>query len=890
MTTAAKRSSVLWCYLIAAAILVTCVDVQATEGKLKQYTLDNGLRVLVKEDPERKVATIQLWVLVGSADEERSEAGISHLIEHMAFKGTEKRGVGQIAAEVESLGGETNAYTSWDETVFHVTVPSSKALQGLEILADAVLHPSIDPKELKKEKQVVIEEILEGEERPERKAGKLLFKTSYVRSPYKWPVIGNKKNVEGFTRDDILAFRAKWYVPENMLLVIVGDVDTDKLKPDIERLLGAKKPKGFFRPPRPVEPVQTEIRTALARDENTRETRFYLSFHVPSVLGGDVNALDLAADILGGRESSRLVKVIKNEKQLVNSIAAQCLTPREPGIFVFVSTLDAKNLEETAKSMMDEIAKLAAQPPTSEELDRAKVHIESQHIYANETVGGIARNMGSFTADVGDPLYQEKYLKLNQLVTEADISKVVKKYLRPPNVSITVLIPDKDRPEFQVAQLSKIVQSYVPVKTAAEAEAEAKGAVTRTLPNGIRVVLRPDDSNPVISVRIASLGGKRFETNDTKGIMNFIAEMWTKGAGSMDEDEISRRIEDMGGRLKGFSGYDSTGLSASFFSRFLDDGLGLLAEIYTSPKFPQDELERERKLIINRIKTEPDRPIHFAIRNLNEVLFPLHPYGFDKEGSLETVSGFTRDDLLQTYRRYVVPSNTVITVVGEMDVDHAMERITELFGTITAQDLVQPNIPSEEPLTKVTEKVVRIPRAKAHLAVGFRAPDLKDEDRYPLEVLNNVLAGQGGRLFATLRDKESLAYVVTSFIRPGMDPGVFAVYVASDPAKSEQAVEGIFREIDRIRKSRVEQEELSRSINNLLGHHQIALQSSWARAENTVLNTLYGLGYDYEKEYEKKITQVTADQVLDAARKYLDPERCVIVKILPEENKQAKGE
>ncbi len=885
-----RRNSALLCALIFAFILVICADAHAVEDKLNQFTLDNGLRVIVKQDPERKVATIQLWVLVGSADEEKSEAGISHLIEHMAFKGTEKRGVGQIAAEVESLGGETNAYTSWDETVFHVTVPFDKASQGLEILSDAVLHPSIDPEELRKEKQVVIEEILEGEERPERKAAKLLFGTAYAVSPYRLPVIGNQENVEGFTRDDILAFRKKWYVPENMLLIIAGDVDTTKLRPEIDKLLGSAKPKGLFRPPRPVEPVQKEIRSALQRDENTRETRLYFSFHVPSIRGGDVNALDLAADILGARESSRLVKVIKNEKHLVNTISAQCLTPEEPGIFVIACTMDAKNMEAATKAVMEEIAKLGAEPPTAEELKRAKIHIESQHLYANETVGGIARSLGSFTSDVGDPLYQEKYLKLSKLVTENEVSRVIKRYLTPSNATVTVLMPDEEMPDFKVSQLADIVKAYAPKKTAAQAAAEATGIITRTLSNGIRVVLRPDESNPVASVRVASLGGKRFETRETEGIMNFIAEMWTTGAGSMDEDEIARKVEDMGGRLDGFSGYDSTGLSASFFSRFLDDGLKLMAEIYAKPTFPEEKLERERKLIVNRIKTEPDRPVPFAIKHLNEVLFTRHPYGFDREGSVETVSGFTRDDLLQTYGRYIVPSNTVITVVGEMDIDHTVQCLEETFGKISPRNLVGPDVPSEEPLTKVREKVVRIPRAKAHLAIGFRAPDLKNDDRYALEVLNNVLAGQGGRLFAALRDKESLAYIVTSFIRPGMDPGIFAFYMATDPGKAGQAMEGMFREIERIRQAPVERKELARSINNLLGRHQIGLQSSWARAENTVLNTLYGLGYDYDKEYAERISAVTVDQVLDAARKYLNPDKCAIVKILPEEKQAAKGD
>ena len=241
-----RLTSIVGWMLAAVLLWIVPINANAMEEKLKHFTLPNGLDVFIKEDHARKVASIQLWVMVGSADEERSELGISHVIEHMAFKGTERRGVGQIAAEVEALGGETNAYTSWDETVFHITVPSSATSQGLDILTDAVLRPAIDPKELDKEKQVVLEEILEGEERPERVASKQLFKTAYVSNPYKWPVIGYKEDVEKFTQQNILDFRKKWYVPDNMFLLVIGDVDTAKLRRRNRALLGRLQSRRFF--------------------------------------------------------------------------------------------------------------------------------------------------------------------------------------------------------------------------------------------------------------------------------------------------------------------------------------------------------------------------------------------------------------------------------------------------------------------------------------------------------------------------------------------------------------------------------------------------------------------------------------------------------------------
>ena len=410
------------------------------------------------------MATVQLWVMVGSADEDSTERGISHLIEHMAFKGTAKRGLGQIASEVEALGGEINAYTSWDETVFHITGPSTAIGQSLEILTDAVLHPTLDPQELSKEKQVVLEEILESAERPERKSSQLLFDTAYVSSPYKYPVIGYKDVVEKLSRDDILAFRKKWYVPENMFFLVVGDVDTPSVLREINKLTDDLKPLGFFRPPRAIEPTQKNIRTSYLADRNSRETRMHLVFHVPAGISVDVNPLDLAADILGGRESSRLVKSLKKEKGLVHSISAYAMTPKDPGVMVVSATLDLGNINAVTEGIMEEITRLAKEPPSVSELDRAKVNLESQHVYSLETVQGVARSIGSSRADVGDPNYEEKYLILNRAVTPEEVSEVVRMYMKPSNATISVLSPEDGSKDFKIDTQAKIIGSFEPEK------------------------------------------------------------------------------------------------------------------------------------------------------------------------------------------------------------------------------------------------------------------------------------------------------------------------------------------------------------------------------------------------------------------------------------------
>ena len=280
-------------------------------------------------------------------------------------------------------------------------------------------------------------------------------------------------------------------------------------------------------------------------------------------------------------------------------------------------------------------------------------------------------------------------------------------------MTLTVLLPDNEAKDFRIEELEKIVSGFAPTaKAISTGETASKETVFKELSNGIKVVLVPDNSNPVISFRIACLGGKRFEDKEDQGIMNFISRMFDKGAAGMSDVEIARKVDNMGGSLNGFSGNDSFGFYASFFSRHSHDGLELLSKLYADPTFPQDKVDRERQLIIAAIKSEPDEPTQYVVNILNKTLFPDFPYGFDKLGTPATITGCSVDDLRRTYQRFAVPSNTVITAVGKMDPQKLFEKVEQLFGAIPPKVLEMPEIPAERPLDKVRQELVHIPEPK----------------------------------------------------------------------------------------------------------------------------------------------------------------------------------
>jgi len=377
---------------------------------LTKIVLDNGLSVVLSENHSAPVVAFQMWVNVGSRNEEDDQAGISHVFEHMLFKGTQKRGVGEIAKEIETAGGNINAYTSFDHTVYHLSLASRYFDVGLDVLADAIQHSAFDPEELAKEEEVILEELKRSEDMPSRMVSRKLFETAYRVHPYRRPVIGYEETFKNLTRQDILDYFHAWYVPNNMTLVVVGDFQINEVIPGIVEAFRDFAPRKDLSLSLPAEPEQQEIRSVVTRKES-KHLLLNLGFHIPGLHDPKNPAYDLLAAILGQGETSRLYRIVKRKGELVHAIASYAYTPNDPGLFLVEARLDAKNLEKALGAILNQVERMRHETVSEEELYRARVGIESDFIYGKQTMEGQAGKFGSFEADFDDPLYETTYLK-----------------------------------------------------------------------------------------------------------------------------------------------------------------------------------------------------------------------------------------------------------------------------------------------------------------------------------------------------------------------------------------------------------------------------------------------------------------------------------------------
>ena len=838
------------------------------------------MQVLLEENRASRVISFNILVKVGSANESDEEAGICHMIEHMLFKGTPSRPAGTIARDVEAAGGEINAYTSLDQTVFYINMATRFAKEGLAILADAVQNPLFDEQELAREKEVVLEEIRREQDNPGRMVIEHLFETAYKKHHYRRPIIGFPKTVKPFNRNQIIDFYHRWYTPKNMVLIAVGDFETRRMLDEIRRQFspfqGPEAPR--FSPI--AEPAQEKPRLVVKR-MNIQSAYLALGFHVPSITHTDVPAVDVLGHIMGGSESSRLEQEIKEKKHLAHNIYAYAFTPKDPGIFVVGATLADEDASKTIDAVRQEIDRIREEPITSEELSRAKLSIRSNEIYDRETVGGQAAKIATFLATAGSHEFERRYYQMLADVRTNLVREVARRYLVLDNSTAVLLAPEGSK---WLQSKAPLVSALLPKGKGRKVERPLERPAPRKirLKNGATMILIENHTLPIVAINAATLGGVRYETRSTNGVSALMARLLTKGTKRRSAVSIAKEIERLAGHIEGVSGRNIVGLKCEFLSEHLHDGLNLFADVLTHPAFSPQEVAKEKRHTLKAIKDQEDILSTLAFNEFLKMLFPRHPYGLRLLGTKESVRRLGPADMKRLHAKIMRAPGLVLTVAGDFNPAEVERLANELLADLPKGRPPSPKIkPDPRPTEPRLSQIIKKEKQQAHIVLGFRGTTFTSADHYAMIVLNNILAGQGGRLFLTLRDKMSLAYAVSSVNQEGIEPGCFAVYIGTDPGKVDKAIEAINHELERVCREQVSAHELERSRQFLVGTYELDTQRNAQLTNIYALNELYGLGLDEFQRYPQQILKVTRDDVLRVARHYIDLKAYTLTVVRP---------
>ena len=827
------------------------------------FELSNGLTVIVAEQHSAPVASIQAFCQTGSVHEgEWLGGGLTHLLEHVLFNGTESRTSKQISDEIHSIGGYVNAYTSFDRTVFWVDCPAAAVRQSMDILGDMLFRSLVEPETLEREMDIIRREFDMGLDDPDRVLSYLMFGTAFQVHPCRYPVIGIRGVFDQLAHADVLRYYQRRYLPNNLFLVVVGDVDPERIRSDAEELLGFAK-RG------PLEPViLPEEPRQLGRRETSQSfasdlAYFNLGWHVPGVSHDDMAALDAASVVLGGGASSRLYQQLREKEGLVYGVGAYAYTPGFPGLLT-VSGQCAKEVADLVPNRIVECVNDRRQRRFSEEeLRKAKRIITVNAIEQFQTVKGLASDLGLNWLYARNLDFSRHYLERLQTVTPAEVERVVSRYLTDTNLTVAVLRPGDESKRVSIGKKKKADPQL------------------HVMSNGTKVVLVPDRRLPMIYASAVFRGGTLYETAENSGIHRLLTQVMPKGTKTRSAEQIAEQIEGIGGMLFVESGFNTMRIAASSLVEDFSDAFAVMMDVAVNPVFPTESTERERDSHIAAIRAEKAQPQSIARNLLRAEIYGDHPYGLNPLGREETVLQITQADLVGKHRACFIWPSAVFGFCGDFE----SERILEMIERAT-QDLPEEK-PLPEPLVSVqSDFKSRLVtsyegRHQAVVCVGYLACTIESPDRLGLEILDEAAGDSSSRFFVKVREELGLAYSVGSSLFLGIAPGIFSLHAATAPEKVEQVVEIMTRELESLCKHGLEPEEFERAKTRTLSQLAFQLQNMDSNAHSVAFNELYGLGYDYVHRRRKKIVSLTIDSVNEVTRKYLMDKPAITVIVRP---------
>jgi zinc protease len=837
----------------------------------QKWVLPNGLTLVVHEDHSAPVASVQAWCATGSIDEDdHLGAGLSHILEHMLFKGTKTRSANVIAQKIQDVGGYINAYTSFDHTVFWIDVPKDGVATALDVLADAMMNSTLSPEEYLKEQEVIRREFAMGLDDPDRMVTLLLFATAYQRHPYRLPVIGQIEVYNQLTQEQVMQYYKARYVPNNLTFIVVGDVDAEKVHQQLVEFFKAfpeKSLKPVFIPEEPPQLGRREVH----QEFPTELTHLALAWHIPEVTHPDVPALDVLSTILGDGRSSRLYGRVREEAGLAYRISAFSYTPGDPGLFGIDAIVDPKKREAAEQLVLHIIDEVKQAGVTAEELTKAKKISLSHHLGALTTMRGQASDIGSNWLLTRNLNFSRDYLDAVQKVTLDDIKRVAATYLTNDNLTAVSLNPKGSL-----------------VAKAEGAKSISAGEIQKfELSNGLRILVREDARLPLVAMGAAFRSGLLAETAQTNGITRLMAKVLLKGTKTRTAEQIANQIEAVGGSIASDAGNNSFSVSLDVMKPDLKLGVELLSDVLLNATMPEKAMVREKEIQIAGIKQEEEQLTTVARNILRQALFTQHPYALRANGSVESVQRLTQKDLLEFRDRYLVAKNGVIFVFGNVKAAEVKQLFEQALGGMKPGELALTDAHPAAPLGKTEIVESRKEKAQGVIMVGYRGADLFSPDRYALELIDEASSDLGSRFFIRIREQMGLAYYVGASQMQGLVPGLFAFYLGTDPQKIEPVKTALLDEIRKLASDGLTKEELTRAKKKLIGQQEIANQSNDSFGYHCALDELYGLGFDYYKKLEHDVDAVTLEDIKRVAAKYFRDQPYVLATVRPPDGSAA---
>ncbi len=820
---------------------------------VERFTLKNGLTVLLKPDRALEVCSAQVWVKTGSIHEgDKIGSGLSHYLEHMLFKGTEKRQGREISENVQSAGGYINAYTTFDRTVYYIDIPSENVDVALDVLSDSVFRSTLPAEEVEKERDVILREIDMGEDDPDQKLSKALFETSFKEHPYRYPIIGYKDLFSQVTRDDLIAYYRERYVPNNAALVVAGDFDVAEMKGKVERDFGGLSRRSLPNVWVPSEPVQLAERSAHLY-EDVHISRVGAGFQTPGLTDPDTPILDVLSLILGSGNSSMLSAHLREETQWAHAVDASNWTPGTVGVFYIALVCDPGKREGAIAALHAYLESLTVDDFTAERVGKAVRQVISAEINARKTVSGQASKLGAAEVVIGDVGYAENYLRRVSEVTPSELFRVLKKWLRRDRLSTITLNP---------------LSSATTDSDSASVSRPSLDFETHVQANGSALLLRENNRLPNMHLRLVMNGGSLLEMPGKQGSTSLLATLLTKDTEKRTALEVASAIESVGGSFYEFSGNNSLGFGIDALPSDVDLALDLFEQSLLYPNFTEETFSLEKSAHMAAIKEDLDDIVAAGRRVLRRRFFGSHPFCLGGSGSLESVEPLVLSDMTALRNRFLTAGNVSVAVSGQFDVSVVTPRLEEMLAKLPTGEKARSEWTFEGPAEPGRHREP-MDRQQAVVFHGYPGPGLLDPDFYVSEVADEIFSGMSSNLFEKVREELSLAYFVRSSRIVGLDTALFYFYAGTSSEGYPRVIEELEKEVARIQEGGLLDGELERCKTRLKASRRMSMQTNAACASQAAMNVAYGLPANDWRAYDERIDAVTVDRLAAFASRFL---------------------
>lgn len=847
-------------FIIIAAIVICGNTVWAASAQM--FKLDNGQTVVIQEVKNNPIVTIDTWIKTGSIDEDDSNNGVAHFLEHLFFKGTKNHESGEFDQILETKGAITNAATSKDFTHYYVTIPSKDFDLAMELHGDMMLHPLIPRNEMEKERKVVLEEINKDLVSPTRILQENLNSMMYTTHPYKRKVIGRSDVIETITRDQVLNFYNAHYPPSNMITIVVGDVDTNHALERIKEVFNAE----YKKQTKTIYPKESQLTSQQKKVEYIKTESGYMviGFRGTPINDNDSYALDVLSTILGDGRSSVLNQVLKEKKRLAFSVDAGNSTFRDDGIFYISANFEPEKCKQVQSAIFDEIKNIQDKGVSDEQLSLAKNIIERNTYYSRESITNIATEIGYTMALTNDIKFYDTYLDKIKSVSKDEVKRVANKYLGENRSAVSIILPESSK---NIPVANKIQNLGT-----AELVSESNGTQKYHLSDGATMLYTPNSSNDIIAISIYAKGGQLLDK--IAGTANLTAATMMKGTKNYTSLELSQVLEDNGIKIVPSVGADAFSITVLTTKDEYDKTMELLNEVVNNAIFDDYEIEKVKSDKLSAIKTNKDVPIKQAIEEYRDMIYKNTPYSISSKVLEKNIQNIKKSDIIEYYNKIFNPKNIVISINGNIDKDKTIQDLNKIFEPKAGSQTFDYKIyDSKIPrITAPRTNTIKMPTETAWILLGWQTDGvLSEKDYATLQVIDSILGtGMSSRLFKELREQEGLAYQLGTGYSPNVLRGSFMMYIGTNPATLEKSKQGLFSEIEKLKTEYVGDKELKDAKEKLIGNYVIGLETNLDKASNTGWYEASTRGYEFKEKYVDLINSVTDADIIEVANKYFN--------------------